>query len=134
LRKLGNYGKKVMVRPDVLLADSEYDILEFQKRLLDIVLAIIEYNPRKTKERLPIIYRAELSSYYNFEWLHTTYQLRAEAEHGFNILKELGLTKFRVRGYRRVKSHTYLQCMLRLGYALAVKDQEKPVTCTVTVL
>lgn len=134
-KKAWKLWKKVILKPDVLLADSEYDILKFQRLVLEfLVLPIIEYNSRKTKEKLPIIYRAELYSYYSFEWLQTTYQLRSEAEHGFNILKELGLTEFRVRGYKRVKTHSYLQCILRLGYALATHEQGKPVTYTITAL
>jgi hypothetical protein len=75
------------------------------------------------------------SSFYSFEWLDKTYKLRAEAEHGFNTLKEvLRLKHFYVRGYKRVKSYTYLQCVFRLGYAMAVDKQGKPVTKTVTVL
>ena len=128
--------EKVTFRPDILLADSEYDILKFQKCILDrLVLPLIEYNPRKTKEKHPIKYRTELYSYYSFEWLATSYKWRAEAEHGFNTMKEvLGLTGFQVRGYKRVKSHSYLQCMLRLGYALAVDEQSISVTHAITAL
>ena len=87
----------------------------------------MEYNPRNTSERLPITYRAELYSYHSFEWLNTTYRWRAEAEHRFNILKGvLRLTEFRVGGYQRVKTHSFLHCMLRLGYALAADKQDKP--------
>lgn len=135
-RKAVKLWEAIPFRPDIFLADSEYDILKFQRLILDgLVLPVMEYNPRNTSERLPITYRAELYSYHSFEWLNTTYRWRAEAEHGFNILKEvLGLTEFRVRGYRRVKTHSFLHCMLRLGYALAVDKQNKPVTHTITVL
>jgi hypothetical protein len=43
LKKAWRLWKKICFKPDILLADSEYDILEFQRRLLEeLVLPIID--------------------------------------------------------------------------------------------
>lgn len=137
-----SYGKalqlweKIAMKPEILTADSEYDIIKFLNKVLDNrTLPIIEYNPRNTKEPKVEKFRAEIYSLASFEWLNTKYRERSSIERANNTLKnDQKMAKFRVRGYERVRSHCFLHCILRLGYALAIEERGGEVTKTISAL
>lgn len=135
LARVRRLWKELHWKPDLLLADSEYDILEFLRLVHDRgTLPVVEYNPRNTVRKLPVRFRTELRSFKPREWLDREYRKRAEVEHGFSTLMELGLRDFRVRGFRRVKSHCFLQLIKRLGWGLAVDKEGGQVRKTLTAL
>lgn len=127
---------KVQTWHNVLLADSEYDIIDFQNDVLDERnLPIVEYNPRSAKRKKVERFRAEIYSLMDLGWLGERYKMRSSVERSFNTIKnDLRTKEFRVRGFERVKSHCGLHYLLRLGYVLAAKEKGEPVTKTVSAV
>ncbi|KXB03391.1 hypothetical protein AKJ45_01715 [candidate division MSBL1 archaeon SCGC-AAA261F19] len=134
--KASDLWKRVRTWHNFLLADSEYDIIDFLNEVLNgRTLPIVEYNPRNVKQRKFERFRAEIYSLMDVKWLSEKYRKRSSIERSFNTMKnDLKTKEFCVRGYERVKSHCGLHYILRLGYALAAKEKGKPVTKTVTAL
>ncbi|MHC3439669.1 transposase, partial [Natrialbaceae archaeon A-gly3] len=109
-----------------ILGDSAYDTLEFHERVLaDRHLPICTYNPRNTKEPLPIRYRVEAfvedtEVTLDRNALDDTFADRIVGERFFSGLKEdeRKLT-FRVQGRKRVETHVGLVLIDRLVTALS---------------
>lgn len=107
LEKASDLWSKVRTGHGVLLADSQYNIIHFLNEVLDRTdLPIVEYNLRRVKERKVERFKAEIHSLMDFEWLSEKYKERSPIERSFNTVKtDLRTKEFRVRGYKRVKSH-----------------------------
>ena len=107
--------KKLSIKPDIVLGDSEFDMLEFHEMLLsEHVLPVIEYNPRNTEIPLPIKYRVQQYFDISTEWLDEENKYRAEIEHSWSTVKEhFGLEKFYVRGWNNIKVKFFLTLILR---------------------
>jgi transposase len=101
---------RLRVKPDIVVGDSEFDIIEFHEALLsEHVFPVIEYNPRNSETPLPIKYRVQQYFDVNIEWLDEEHKYRAEAEHFWSTVKEhFGLEKFHVRGWNNVKVKFFL--------------------------
>ena len=110
-------GKSIeMIGMDVAIGDSEFDM----KTLINYadehnVLFITRYNPRRSKQQLPVTYRNQLTHDFDFGWLDRTYKKRVEIEHSIGTVKEnLGLEELYVKGYEKVKVQFLLTLCLRL--------------------
>lgn len=101
---------------DMFIGDSEFDM----KALIDYadqnnLLFVTRYNPRNSKQELPIKYRNEITHDFPYEWLDRTYKTRVEAEHSLGTVKEnLGLEELYVKGYEKVKVQFFLTLCLRV--------------------
>lgn len=114
---------KTPYKPDIYLADSEFDIEDLHEWLMrDGTLPIIEYNPRNTKEPLKIKYRIEAySGRLGRVGLKKIFGNRAESEHGWSTMKErFGLEDIHVKGWKKVKAHAFLCHIHRYADAFAV--------------
>lgn len=113
-------------RPFLFLGDSEFDIIEFQRGLLDIgIIPIIDYNPRNTKEPKNIRFRVqELVTEINPNMevkekdIVTCYKDRISVERGIGDLKKLGLNDLPWPGRMKAMFHVYMIVMMRLLNAL----------------
>lgn len=131
--------KKLPEKPQILLGDSEFDMLEFHEILLsEHVVPIIEYNPRNTETPLPITYRIQqYTNDFSLEWLTEEDRYRAEIEHSWGTLKEhFGLEKFFIRGWKNVKVKFFITLALRHIHAKYVflNHPEISVRKTISVL
>lgn len=104
------------VGADVIIGDSEFDM----QPLISYVekhntLLIASYNPRNSKQFLPIKYRNQLTNCFNYEWLDNAYKERIEIEHSIGTIKEnSGLKEIHVKGYKKVQTHFMLTLTVRL--------------------
>lgn len=130
---------KTPIIPKTFLGDPEFDMIKLHKLQISRgARIVVPYNPRKAKEPKRIKYRIQqwFPELTNKE-LDEEHKERVEAEHAISTLKEhFGLEKFSVKGWNRVKVHTFLCMILRLMHAIAVHKTNPfaSVRKTITVL
>lgn len=104
------------VGADVIIGDPEFDmqpLISYAEKY--DTLLITPYNPRNSKQLLPIKYRNQITHNFNYEWLDQTYKERIEIEHSIGTIKEnFGLQQIHVRGYKKVHTHFLLTLTVRL--------------------
>lgn len=113
--------------PTVFIGDGEFDTKNTHNILLENrILPVIKYNPRNTKEPLPISFRIEEivdgktngKVHLNTNQLKQDYRKRIEVEHSISTTKLLGLEYPVVKGYEAVKTHAYLTLIYRLAIGI----------------
>ena len=113
--------------PTVFVGDGEFDTKNTHNRVLERkTLPVIRYNPRNTREPLPISFRIEeivneksnCKVHLNANLLKQDYKKRIEVEHSISTTKSLGLEYPQVRGYNAVKTHTFLILIYRLAIGI----------------
>lgn len=130
---------KTPVIPETFLGDPEFDMIKLHKlQISKGVRIVVPYNSRKTKEPKKIKYRIQqwFPELTNKE-LNGDYKERLEGEHAISTLKEhFSLEKFYVKGWNRVKVHTFLCMISRLMHAIAVHKTNPFVSVrkTITIL
>lgn len=120
--------------PTVFVGDGEFDTKNTYNRVLEKkTLPVIKYNPRNTRDPLPISFRIEEivnetsdgKVHLNTSLLKQDYKKRIEVEHSISTTKSLGLEYPQVRGYNAVKTHTILILIYRLAIGI-YKYMENP--------
>jgi len=108
-------------QPRWVIGDGEFDALEVHGHALGCgSIPVIRYNPRNTRNPLPIKFRVQTWLDKPLEMLEEKYRNRPEVEHAISSLKEgFGLEKFSVKGWNGVKTHIFLCLILRLMHAIA---------------
>ena len=113
--------------PTVFVGDGEFDTKNTHNKVLERkTLPVISYNPRNTRDPLPISFRIEeivddISDgkvHLNTNLLKQDYKKRIEVEHSISTVKSLGLEYPQVRGYSSVKTHTFLILIYRLAIGI----------------
>ncbi len=120
--------------PTVFVGDGEFDTKNAHNKVLEKkTLPVIRYNPRNTRDPLPISFRIEEivneSSdgrvHLNTNQLKRDYKKRIEVEHSISTTKSLGLEYPQVRGYNAVKTHAFMVLIYRLAIGI-YKFMENP--------
>lgn len=111
--------------PLLFTADGEMDMIKLHNQLMNQgIVPVIKYNPRNTKEPLPIKYR--IQQWYpkmSKRWLEKAYDERADAEHGWGTMKErFGLEDLHLKGRKGYRVHMYLCFIHRYLDAFAVHN------------
>jgi hypothetical protein len=113
--------------PSVFVGDGEFDTRNTHNKVLERkTLPVIRYNPRNTRDPLPISFRIEEIAneisdgkvHLNTNLLKQDYKKRIEVEHSISTTKSLGLEYPQVRGYNAVKTHTFLILIYRLAIGI----------------
>lgn len=120
--------KEVMIiPPSVISGDPEFDVTDLvEKAMKKNIQFIAPYNPRNTKQPLPIKYRAELYGF-SRSWMREEIYLRTEVEHTFSTLKEhFHLLDFYVKGRKKVETHLLFVLCTRLIHGIATFKIGKP--------
>lgn len=101
---------------DVIIGDPEFDmqpLISYAEKYNTLLITL--YNPRNSKQLLPIKYRNQLTHNLNYEWLDRTYKKRIGIEHSIGTLKEnSNLKEIHVKGYPKVHTHFMLTLTVRL--------------------
>jgi transposase len=120
--------------PSVFVGDGEFDTKNVHNKVLKRkTLPVIRYNPRNTRDPLPISFRIEeivneISNgkvHLNTNLLKQDYKKRIEVEHSISTTKSLGLEYPQVRGYNAVKTHAFMVLIYRLAIGI-YKYLEEP--------
>jgi len=113
------------VKADVIIGDSEFDmqpLINYTEKYN--TLLITPYNPRNSKQELPIKYRNQITHNLNYEWLDNTYKERIEIEHSIGTIKEnSGLLQIHVKSYKKVHTHFMLTLTTRLLNGIATHQK-----------
>ena len=115
-------------KPLTFIGDGEFDIRTIHDILLDKrILPIMHYNPRNNKNKYHFQFRIEElvqqktngKVSLNIKQLRKGYRKRIEIEHAISMIKDLGLEFPHVKGFKAVKTHTYLILIYRLAIGIS---------------